>query len=213
VVDKPGLRERKRQRTHQTISAAAIALFLQRGYDNVSIAEIADAAEVSRRTLFAYFPTKDDLVLHRFADHEDEPARTVRGRAPGQSPLDALYEQRRQALLARDPITGINDTPEIVAFYRLVVTTPALRSALRTFTSRSQAALAAALRESTTDDDDHAGTAMLAAAQITAVHLTLVDANHLRVAAGRSADDLEPEALAEHDQAYAMLRGGLYPYR
>lgn len=211
MVDQPGLRERKRQRTHQAISAAAIALFLDRGYDNVSIAEIADAAEVSRRTLFAYFPTKDDLVLHRFADHEDEPARTVRARTPGQSPLDALHQQRRQALVARDPITGINDTPEIAAFYGLVVTTPALRSALLAFAGRSKDALAAALRESTTDE--HAGTATLAAAQISAVHLTLSDANHARIVAGQSADDLEPHALAELDQAYAMLSGGLYPYR
>ncbi|GAB3889410.1 TetR family transcriptional regulator [Kibdelosporangium lantanae] len=211
MADKPGLRERKRQRTHQTISAAAIALFLERGYDNVSIAEIADAAEVSRRTLFAYFPTKDDLVLHRFADHEDEPARTVRDRGPNQSPLDALHEQRRLALMARDPITGINDTPEIVAFYHLVIATPALLSALQRFTRSSQKALAAALREATTDE--HESTATLAAAQVTAVHQTLSEANHLRVAAGQSADHLEPHALAELDQAYAMLRGGLYPYR
>jgi len=211
VADKPGLRERKRQRTHQTISAAAIALFLERGYDSVSIAEIADAAEVSRRTLFAYFPTKDDLVLHRFADHEDEPARTVRDRAPDQTPLDALHDQRRQALLARDPITGINDTPEIVAFYDLVLATPALRSALLRFTIRSRDTLSAALRDTTTDE--HQGTAPLAAAQIVVVHQTLSEANHLRVVAGHSADELEPLALAELEQAYAMLRGGLYPYR
>jgi AcrR family transcriptional regulator len=207
----PGLRERKRQRTHRTISDTAIALFLEKGYDSVSIAEIADAAEVSRRTLFAYFPTKDDLVLHRIADHEDEAARVVRGRADGQPPVEALYEQRRQALVDRDPITGINDTPEIVAFYHLVLVTPALRSAMSRFVSRSQDALAAALRESTTEE--HAGTAMIAAAQIVAVHLTLAEANHMRIAAGHSADDVESQALAELDQAYAMLRGGLYPYR
>ena len=72
-----GLRDRKKARTRDAISGAAIALFLQRGYDAVSIAEIAAAADVSRRTLFAYFPTKDDLVLHRFADHEDEAARVL----------------------------------------------------------------------------------------------------------------------------------------
>ena len=86
-----GLRDRKKARTRDAISGAAIALFLQRGYDAVSIAEIAAAAEVSRRTLFAYFPTKDDLVLHRFADHEDEAARVVRAREPDVAPLDALH--------------------------------------------------------------------------------------------------------------------------
>ena len=82
----PGLRERKKARTHQAISEAAIALFLARGYDAVSVAEIAEAAEVSKRTLFAYFPSKDELVLHRFADHQDEAARVVRDRPAGTDP-------------------------------------------------------------------------------------------------------------------------------
>src|ERR687886_153287 len=96
-----GLRQRKKLRTRQAISEAAIALFLERGYDQVSIAEIAAAAEVSKRTLFAYFPTKDDLVLHRFADHQDEAARVVRARPPGVAPLPALHEHLRAALELR----------------------------------------------------------------------------------------------------------------
>ncbi len=106
-----GLRDRKKARTRDAISGAAIALFLQRGYDAVSIAEIAAAADVSRRTLFAYFPTKDDLVLHRFADHEDEAARVVRAREPDVAPLDALHAHLRAALERRDPVTGLCDTP------------------------------------------------------------------------------------------------------
>lgn len=67
------LRERKKLRTREAISTAAIELFVEHGFDQVSITQVAEAAEVSRRTLFAYFPTKEDLVIHRFADHEDEP--------------------------------------------------------------------------------------------------------------------------------------------
>src|SRR3954468_6075529 len=77
-----GLRERKRARTHAAISEAAIALFLERGFDHVSVAQVAEAAEVSKRTLFAYFPAKEDLVVHRFADHETEAARVVGPRPP-----------------------------------------------------------------------------------------------------------------------------------
>ena len=98
MPSEPGLRERKKARTHHAISEAAIALFLQRGYDAVSVSEIAAAAEVSKRTLFSYFPSKDELVLHRFADHQDEAARVVRGRPPGVSPLDALLLPFPQAL-------------------------------------------------------------------------------------------------------------------
>lgn len=79
----PGLRELKKQRTRQTLSEAAVRLFMERGYDNVSVAEVAAAAEVSKPTLFRYFAAKEDLVLHRFADHEDEAARVVAGRGTG----------------------------------------------------------------------------------------------------------------------------------
>lgn len=95
--------------------------------DAVPVAEIAEAAEVSKRTLFAYFPTKDDLVLHRFADHEDEPARVVRDRTPDETPLDALRRHLRKALEERNPITGLCDTPAIVAFHRLVLAWRAAR--------------------------------------------------------------------------------------
>lgn len=78
-----GLRERKKQRTREAIAAAAIALFLERGFDQVSVADVAAAAEVSKRTLFKYFPSKEDLVVQRFADHQDESARHVRAREPG----------------------------------------------------------------------------------------------------------------------------------
>src|SRR3954471_24374248 len=129
-MDEPvGLRERKKARTRKAISETAIALFLERGYDEVSVAEIAAAAEVSKRTLFAYFPTKDDLVLHRIADHEDETARVVRGRAPGESPLAALHRHRRTTRPRHDPITGLCDLPAVMDFYRLVTESPALASA------------------------------------------------------------------------------------
>src|SRR6266568_4122887 len=102
-----GLRERKKRRTHEAISNAAIELFLRHGYDQVSIAQIAEAAEVSRRTLFAYFPAKEDLVLHRIEDHRTESARVVR--AHPRAPLSALRAYFLDGLDRRDPITGLCD--------------------------------------------------------------------------------------------------------
>jgi AcrR family transcriptional regulator len=211
-VDEPvGLRERKKARTRKAISETAIALFLERGYDDVSVVEIAAAAEVSKRTLFAYFPTKDDLVLHRFADHEDEPARVVRGRAPGESPLAALRRQRRAALEHRDPITGLCDVPEVMAFYRLVAQTPALAAARAGYARRGEDALAAALLDAAPAAGPLA--ARLAAGQIGVVLQTLAITAQARLADGASADETAPRAIAEAELAFAMLDGGLAAYR
>jgi AcrR family transcriptional regulator len=206
-----GLRERKKERTRSGISAAAIALFLERGYDQVSVAEVAEAAEVSKRTLFAYFPTKDDLVLHRFADHEDESARVVRARKVGVSPLAALHGHLRAALERRDPVSGLCDDPRVVRFYRLVVETPALSAAIVRYHARAEDALAAALVD--TAPSPSALTARLAAGQILFTLRALAQANLARIIDGASADAVAPSALAEADDAFALLGGGLAPYR
>jgi AcrR family transcriptional regulator len=194
------------------ISEAAIALFLERGYEAVPVAEVAEAAEVSKRTLFAYFPTKDDLVLHRFRDHEDEQARVVRSRGPGVAPLAALHAHLRDALERRDPISGLCDHPEVVRFYRLVLGTAALSAALVRYQVRGEEALAAALSEAV-PDAPFPLTPRLAAAQILLTLRMLGHANPVRIADGTTADDLAPTAVAEADHAFAMLSGGLALYR
>lgn len=204
-----GLRERKKARTRAAISAAAISMFLERGYDDVSVAEIAEAAEVSKRTLFAYFPTKDALVLHRFADHEDESARVVRERGPAESPLAALHRDRRAALERYDPNSGLCDIPEVVDFHRLVRNTPSLSAALVGYGARSEAALAAALEEVVPGRL----AARLAACQVVVVLRELVVENQRRIVDGERAADLLTDALAATDLAFDLLRGGLVPFR
>src|ERR1041384_1062279 len=139
-----GLRERQRQRTHDTISATAISMFLSKGYDQVSVAEIAQAAEVSKPTLFRYFPTKEDLVLHRIADHQGEAARVVRG-AAGTSPLDALHQHFVAGLERRDPTTGLNDHPQVLAYHRMIFETPGLQARVAGYVAADEEALAAAI--------------------------------------------------------------------
>jgi AcrR family transcriptional regulator len=193
-----GLRERKRQRTHDAISAAAISLFLAEGFERVSVADIAAAAEVSKPTLFKYFATKEDLVLHRIADHRAEAARVVTGSAL--SPLAALHRHFRDGLERRDPVTGLNDHPQVLAFHRMVFETPALATRVASYAADDEAALAEALS---------GPDARVAASQIVAVQRVLARDNWARLVAGESADRRLPGAVADADRAYGLLRGGL----
>ena len=193
-----GLRERKRQRTHDAISAAAITLFLAEGFERVAVADIAAAAEVSKPTLFKYFATKEDLVLHRIADHRAEAARVVAGSAL--SPLAALHRHFRDGLERRDPVTGLNDHPQVLAFHRMVFETPALATRVASYAADDEAALAEALS---------GPDARVAASQIVAVQRVLARDNWARLVAGESADRRLPGAVADADRAYGLLRGGL----
>ncbi|MFJ6572358.1 TetR/AcrR family transcriptional regulator [Streptomyces sp. NPDC091292] len=203
--EQPGLRERKKLRTYQAVSDVAVALFLERGFDAVSVAEVAAAAEISKPTLFRYFPAKEDLVLHRFADHEDEAARVVAGRGAGESPLDALHRHFLAGLDRRDPVTGLNDHPAVLAYLRLLYGTPALVARMQGYLERSEAALARALA----DGADPGLAARLAAGQIVAVQRVLAHENWRRIADGATASDVRDDAVAAADLAFGQLRDGL----
>ena len=200
MVEPTGLRDRKKARTRDAIADAAISLFLAHGFDQVSVADIAARAEVSKPTLFRYFTAKEDLVLHRIADHNGEAARVVRDRQPGVSPLAALQQHFRAGLDRRDPVTGLNDHPQVLAFHRMVFTTPSLAGRLSQYTQDDEEALAAALGGDLT--------ARLQAAQVLAVQRVLARATWQRLVAGRTADDAYPEAVADADRAFALLRTG-----
>ncbi|MFI7875029.1 TetR/AcrR family transcriptional regulator [Streptomyces salinarius] len=197
-VPAPGLRERKKQRMFQTLSDTAVELFLEKGFDAVSVAEVAAAAEVSKPTLFRYFPAKEDLVLHRIADHEDEAARVARG-AP--APLDALRRHFLAGLERCDPVTGLNDHPAVLAFHRLLYGTPALVARMHTQLERSEAALAEVLGGDLE--------ARLAAGQIIAVQRVLALDNWRRIAGGERVEDVRGDAVAAAERAFAGLAAGL----
>lgn len=196
-----GLRERKKRLTYQAVSDAAIAMFLERGFDKVSVAEVAAAADISKPTLFRYFPAKEDLVLHRFADHEDEAARVVSGRAPGETPLAALRRHFLDGLDRRDPVTGLCDHPAVLAFHRLLYGTPSLVARLHGYQGRSEKALARALGNGVP--------ARLAAGQIVAVLRILAEENWRRIDAGESAGQVYGSAVASAELAFVQLRTGL----
>ncbi|MFC8263100.1 TetR/AcrR family transcriptional regulator [Streptomyces sp. NPDC057291] len=195
------LRERKKQLTYQAVSDAAIAMFLERGFDKVSVAEVAAAADISKPTLFRYFPAKEDLALHRFADHEDEAARVVAARGQDESPLDALRRHFLDGLERRDPVTGLCDHPQVLAFHRMLYGTPSLVARMYGYQGRSEATLARALGDGVPD--------RLAAGQIIAVQRILALENWRRIDAGESADEVYEDAVRAAELGFVQLRSGL----
>jgi AcrR family transcriptional regulator len=92
TATKLGLRERKKQQTHDTIARAALRLFAERGYDQTTLAEIAEAADVSPRTIFAYFESKEDILFCEQPSVFDRLKETLEKRRPGATTVDALRE-------------------------------------------------------------------------------------------------------------------------
>lgn len=191
-----GLRERKKLRMYQEVSGVAVRLFLEKGFDAVSVAEVAAAAGISKPTLFRYFPAKEDLVLQQIADHREEAARVVAGTV---RPVDALRRHFLDGLDRCDPTTGLNDDPGVLAFHSLLYGTPALVARLFEYQERSEAALAEALGGGLD--------ARLAAGQIVAVQRILAQENWRRVAAGEGVEQVRGDAVAAAERAFGRLEG------
>ncbi|RKN40900.1 TetR/AcrR family transcriptional regulator [Streptomyces hoynatensis] len=140
-----GLRERKKQQTRRHISDVATGLFCQRGFEAVTVAEIAEAADVSVNTVYNYFPTKEGL----FFDREDEVvsrlARRVRERAVGESAAEAVLRGIREDILAKEPTAGL--TEHYGEFLRVVFNSPTLTAYLMRMQRSMGIALAEVLRE------------------------------------------------------------------
>ncbi|NGO73344.1 TetR/AcrR family transcriptional regulator [Streptomyces boncukensis] len=151
-----GRRERKKAATRQAIADAALRLFLERGYDDVGIREIADAADVSTTTLFKHFPVKEALVFDEDAAQEARLLAAVRERPEGRSIPAALREHALRHRLA-----AAHGDARFTAFFDLVDSTPALRDYAQAMWLRHTAALAAAIAEdSGLPPDDPACTAL-----------------------------------------------------
>jgi AcrR family transcriptional regulator len=151
-----GRRERKKAATRQALGDAALQLFLERGFDEVGVKEIADAADVSTTTLFKHFPSKEALVFDEEADHEAALVACVGDRPPGQSIPQALRAYLGRRYL--DPV----EHPEMAGFLTLIRTTPALREYQARVWRRHERALAAAIAAEVGAAPDDVASATLA---------------------------------------------------
>ena len=124
-----GLRERKKQQTRQLIADTARRLFAERGFEGVTVAEIARAADVAEATVFNYFPTKEDLFYSRLEAFEEELLAAVRDREPGTSVLAAFRDfllVQRGVLAMKAPDGDDEATEQVRTITRVITESPAL---------------------------------------------------------------------------------------
>ncbi|MGW0562192.1 TetR/AcrR family transcriptional regulator [Streptomyces sp. NPDC003016] len=202
-----GLRETKKRETRQLISDRATGLFIKQGFERTTIAEIADAARVAKKTVTNYFPHKEDLAL----DHQDEfvtgLAHAVAAREPGESALAALRRAFLSAVAAQDPVAGFAG-PE---FTRMIAESPTLSACLRGLHDQREDALAAALAGATgaTEDDI---TPRTAAALLGGVHRVLFRRIQDLTLAGRTNPEIAAVLAEEATRAFGLLEPALAAY-
>src|SRR3954451_7064728 len=111
-----GLRERKKQQTRELLAETARRLFSERGFEHVSVAEIARVADVSEKTVFNYFPAKEDLILHRGQEKTAELIEAIRTITPGGSIVTPFRRATEELLDAIDhePVESIVAVPRLV---------------------------------------------------------------------------------------------------
>jgi AcrR family transcriptional regulator len=199
-----GLRERKKQRTREQISAAALQLFAERGFEDVTIAEIADAADVSQKTVFNYFSTKEDLVYSREEEVEQQLRDAIAGRRKGQSIVDAM----RRFLFDVFSRLSDKDAPETMGVRaRIIGASPALQARERALFEALTRLLAELITERKDDPRVY-----VAANALVGVNRALLESARRKVLAGRRGKRLADEVLEEMDESLALLERGLGNY-
>lgn len=137
----PGLRERKKQQTRDEISAVATRMFADRGFDQVTIAEVAEAAGVAKMTVTNHFPLKEDLVFDRHDHMVNGVADAIRTRSTGEPALACAHRYYKESLTVGDTTLGHLG----IGFARLVEASPALTARERQIHDQRESALAAVL--------------------------------------------------------------------
>jgi AcrR family transcriptional regulator len=195
-----GLRERKKQQTRLAISDVATRMFIERGFENVTVAEVAAAAGVSVNTVFNYFTTKEELFFDRVPEQMDAAVRVVRERKRGESAVAALRRAFRKGVKSDSPFV-----PEGVAlFHRAIEASPALKARARIFLEEGQRCLATTLAEETgTPLDDP--TALAVAAMATGIWWTIWQEGHRRLLAGEPADEVRAALTKLGERGFELL--------
>ncbi|MEV0317627.1 TetR/AcrR family transcriptional regulator [Streptomyces sp. NPDC050658] len=208
MTEELGLRERKKRQTASRIWRAAVDLCSERGFDHVSVAEIAEAAEVSKMTVFNYFGTKEGVIVSPMEEHVGDPARAVRERKPGDSAVTAVREAFLAQIAGHDPAVGLSGDPRALKVRQLISDTPTLAHRMVVFHMRSMQLLTDALAEETGDRL----LAQVAAAQLLGARNALITENHRRTLEGDSLDKIAEDCAGSAERVFAQVENGLRGY-
>jgi AcrR family transcriptional regulator len=165
-----GRRERKKAEVRQRICDAATALFLRQGFDQVSVSEIAEAADVARPTVFAHFPRKEDLFFDRYPELAGQLTRAVRERPAGKSAVSALRDTLVAAAQAGQAPYGMQ--ADMIPWWRTVAASRALQARARELADQLGAELAGAMAATGTAEPELAAALTVAACRT--VHLQAI---------------------------------------
>ncbi|WP_243770152.1 TetR/AcrR family transcriptional regulator [Amycolatopsis acidicola] len=189
------LRELKKQQTRQAISDVATRLFIEHGFDEVTIAQVAAAAEVAKMTVTNHFPRKEDLV---FDVHEEFAARLAARVSP--PVVETAREAYFEALARHDALLGFSGRD----FAHMIVSSPVLLARLREMHDEQEATLAASLAS-----DLDGVTAKAAAAQIAGAHRLLFHEVLRRTAGGQRTATIVKALEPEARRVFELLESGL----
>ncbi|MFE2376756.1 TetR/AcrR family transcriptional regulator [Streptomyces sp. NPDC059398] len=201
-----GRRERKKRELRNHISGVATRMFLERGFEAVTVAEIAEAADVSAMTVFNYFPRKENLYLDRGPEITSLLTATVQDRDPDEPPLAALRRMVLRLIDERHPLSGLVDG--MGHFLQVVLDSPALSARWREMSEEATVALTEALAVA-------AGRSPLdpevryTAASVQTIRDTVNREAARRTAAGERADAIHPGLRLLAGRLFDALEGGV----
>ncbi|NUR84576.1 MAG: TetR family transcriptional regulator [Nonomuraea sp.] len=179
-------------------------LFYERGFDDVTIGEIAEAADVSKVTVFNYFPRKEDIFLDRAPELAELLTTTVRDRPPGETALTALRRMLIRHAEEGHPLGGVAD--RYTHFWRVVIGSAALRARAREIADEMEALLAELI-----DESGEGLPGPLTAAMLVGAYRSAYQGTARRMLAGETRADVLADHVAALDAAFDTLERGLTP--
>ena len=207
TTENPGLRERKKAKTRLAISNVATKMFTERGFDNVTVAEVAAAADVSVATIFNYFETKEELFFDREGETIEAQRRVICERKAGETIPAVLH---REFLAAID--AGV---PRLMAhgagFLRTIEGSSALRARLRLGFEKAEALLADTIAEETAAGAGDP-TPQIVATMLVAIQRTLLESAGAAALRGDAVAPTKRRLRQACDRAFVLLAGGMRGY-
>jgi AcrR family transcriptional regulator len=205
AVEQQGRRERKKAEVRARISESATAMFLERGFDAVSVSEVAEAADVARPTVFAHFARKEDLLFDRYPEAEAMVVAAINDRPDSMSAVQALSGLLVGLADQGHPLSTIR--ARFRRFWEVVAESRALQARARELVEQIEQAIAAAMARTGVPEPEL--TAALAVAAYRTVHLTAVR----RILDGEDETVVAADHRAQTLHALAVVDGHLVGLR